>query len=583
MALEEQQRGADLRATLAISMTESLAGTSRALTLPDGRQVNVLVPAGTRDGQVIRLEGLGEPSSSEGLPGALILTIAIQTSDPNLPQPVPSPSFSQPPTSYPPEVPLPLPSAPGQNIPPPPPTSPGISTAPPPRSQGKVILLVGLAILVIVGSASIFVARNNQIATDRAHATAIAQVNATATAQAFDNPTATTNTCPGSLNQTGCQTPHSLRVAYGVESLVERGFTGKGQTIIEIDSFGSPTLQQDVDAFDRQFGLPPIKIQVVSPLGTVPFDSSNQNMVGWASGTAQDVEIMHAIAPDAGIVVLTSPVSEIEGTIGLPEFRQLIQYAIDHHLGNIISTGGWVASEAPLKDQAGQQEIQKWDALLHKATIQQGITFFAPTGVTGATDYADLQGTNLSPTPTIDFPADEPWVTSVGGTTLLNKGQSAKEDAWSSSGGGFSAFYPTPLYQQTLPVLTQSLLQHHRGVPDVSADADSSTGMAYYFNGSWQQADSTSASTSLWAALGAITNQMAGHALGFINPGLYKVAESSTYTQAFHDITVGNNDVMINGVKVNGYAAAPGWDPVTGWGSPNAEVLLPALVAALKQ
>ncbi len=582
MSLEEQQRGTDLRATLAISMTEALAGTSRALTLPGGWQVNVLVPAGTRDGQVIRLEGLGDSSSSGGPPGALILTIAIQTSDPNLQQPVPSLSFSQLLTSYSPEVPLPLPSAPGQNIPPPPPTSRGFNTAPPPRSQGKVILLVSLMLLVIVGSASIFVVRNNQIATDRGHATAITQVNATATAQVFDNPTATTNICPDGLSQMqSCQTPHSLRVAYGVESLVEHGFTGKGQTIIDIDSFGSPTLQQDVDVFDKTFGLPPIKIQVISPLNENEYDP-HHDKPGWASQTTLDVEIMHAIAPDAGIVVLTSPVAEIQGTIGLPEFRQLIQYAIDHHLGNIISNS-WDASEATLKDQAGRQETQKWDALLQNATTQQGITFFVATGTNGATEYIDLQGTKLSPTPTIDFPDDEPWVTSVGGTTLLNKGQSAQENAWSSSGGGFSAFYPTPSYQQTLSFLTQSLLQHHRGVPDVSADADPSTGMAYYFNGSWQQAGGTAASTPVWAALGAIANQMAGHALGFINPGLYKVAESSLYTQAFHDITVGNNDVNSNGVKVKGYAAVPGWDPVTGWGSPNAEVLLPALVAVLKQ
>ena len=290
---------------------------------------------------------------------------------------------------------------------------------------------------------------------------------------------------------------------------------------------------------------------------------------------------MHAIAPDAGIVVLTSPVAETQGTIGLPEFRQLIQYAIDHHLGNIISTGGWGASEAPLINQAGQREIQKWDALLRKDTTQQGITFFASTSVNGATDYADLQSTMLSPTQTIEFPSDEPWVTSVGGTTL-NKGQSAQENAWSSSGGGFSAFYPTPSYQETLPASVQSLCKNRRCEPDVSADADSSTGMAYYYKGSWQQAGGTNASTALWAALGAIAYQIAGHPLGFINPGLYKVAESSLYTQAFHDITVGNNDVNSNGVKVKGYAAVPGWDPVTGWGSPNAEVLLPALVAVLK-
>ena len=73
-------------------------------------------------------------------------------------------------------------------------------------------------------------------------------------------PGATKDTCPASLSQSSCQTPHSLRVAYGVESLVEHGFTGKGQTVVDIVSFGSPTLQKDMDMFDQQFGLPPIKI-----------------------------------------------------------------------------------------------------------------------------------------------------------------------------------------------------------------------------------------------------------------------------------------------------------------------------------
>ena len=80
----------------------------------------------------------------------------------------------------------------------------------------------------------------------------------------------------------------------------------------------------------------------------------------------------------------------------------------------------------------------------------------------------------------------------------------------------------------------------------------------------------------------AIANQMAGHPLGFINPGLYKLAQSSTYTEDFHDITIGNNSVREKGVLVQGYTAAPGWDPVTGLGSPNAEKLIPDLIAAMK-
>src|SRR5881227_1696494 len=200
------------------------------------------------------------------------------------------------------------------------------------------------------------------------------------------------NGYPASI--TYCYTPHQFRVAYGVESLIERGFTGKGQTVIDIVSFGSPTLQQDMDVFDQQFGLPPIKLQVISPLNVPEYDP-NHDKGGWAGETELDVQIIHAIAPDADIVVLQSPVAETEGTIGLPEFLQLEQYAVSHHLGNIISQS-WGASEVTLQDTAGQQEIQRWDAFYKQATTQQGITILSSSGDQGATDYADLQGKHLS-------------------------------------------------------------------------------------------------------------------------------------------------------------------------------------------
>jgi subtilase family serine protease len=86
----------------------------------------------------------------------------------------------------------------------------------------------------------------------------------------------------------------------------------------------------------------------------------------------------------------------------------------------------------------------------------------------------------------------------------------------------------------------------------------------------------------LWAAIAAIANQMAGHALGFLNPALYKLAASSSYQQDFHDIIKGNNTQDVGGTSVPGYAAAQGWDPITGLGSPNAEKLIPDLIAAMK-
>lgn len=387
-------------------------------------------------------------------------------------------------------------------------------------------------------------------------------------------------TCPAQIGPGACRTPYDLRVAYGVQSLIQRGFTGKGQTIVDIVSFGSPTLQHDMDVFDRQFGLPPITIKVISPVGTVPFNPATKDMPGWAGETELDVQVIHAIAPDARIVVLTSPVDETEGTIGLPQFRQLEQYALKNHLGNIISQS-FGASEVTLKDTAGQQEIQKWDAFFKQATTQQGITFFASSGDNGATDYADLQATKLSPTPTTSFPTDDPWVTSVGGTTLKGTAPALHEIAWSMSGGGFSSFFTTPSYQRTLPASVQNLLKNRRGVPDVAGDANPSTGLAIYTSGEWTLGGGTSASAPLWAAIMAIADQMAGHPLGFVNPALYKLAASSAYTRDFHAITVGDNTFDSPGLHVQGYPAVRGWDPVTGLGTPIADKLLPDLIATI--
>ncbi|GAC1359150.1 MAG: hypothetical protein NVSMB38_42660 [Ktedonobacteraceae bacterium] len=372
-----------------------------------------------------------------------------------------------------------------------------------------------------------------------------------------------------------------MRVAYGVEPLIQRGFTGKGQTVIDIVSFGSPTLQTDVDAFSRQFSLPHVNVQVIAPLNEKEYDP-NGDKPGWGSETTLDVEMIHAMAPDAGIVVLVSPVAETEGTVGLPEFRQLTQYAIDHHLGTIVSQS-WGASEVTLQDQAGQQEIQRWDTLYQQATTKQGFTFLAASGDHGATDFTDPAGKVLSKTATSSFANDDPWVTSVGGTTLTRTGATASEQVWNTpgdgaGGGGYSKFFQEPSYQQTLPASVQSQLNNRRGVPDVAAAADPRTALAYYISDHWQLIGGTSASTPLWAGIIADANQMAGHPLGFINPGLYKVAMSNNYSQDFHDITVGNNSY--NGVQ--GAPAIQGWDASSGLGSPNAEKLLPDLIAALK-
>ena len=393
------------------------------------------------------------------------------------------------------------------------------------------------------------------------------------------------DTCPSpDLNRGNgltCLTPHQMRVAFGIEPLIEQGYTGKGQTIIDIVSYGSPTLQQDMDVFDRQFGLPPIKIQIVAPLGTVPYDPNNKDMGGWAGETELDVQIMHAIAPAANIVVMTSPVDETEGTIGMPEFLKLEQYAVAHHLGQIFSQS-YVASEVTLSNSAGQQLVKSYTDFYKQITTEQGFTIVSGSGDNGATDWANIAATKLSPTRTVNFPADVPWVTAVGGTSLLHVGNSYNEVAWSGSGGGTSKFFSEPDFQRGMPSSVQSLLAGQRGIPDIAADANPDTGMAFYFDGQWNQTGGTSASTPFWTAIVAIANQMAGHPLGFINPALYKLAASAHAQQDFRDVTAGNNNVNTGTVQVQGFEAASGWDAVTGWGSPQASQFIPDLIATLK-
>lgn len=286
----------------------------------------------------------------------------------------------------------------------------------------------------------------------------------------------------------------------------------------------------------------------------------------------------------AKMIILQSPVSETEGIVGLPEYRQLEHYVIDHQLGNIVSMS-WGASELTLQDLQGRQELAQWDSLLQRGTINDHITYFAASGDNGAADAIDAQN-DLGKVATTSFAPDSPWVTSVGGTSLKPSGSTFQETAWSDhgdgsgSGGSFSRFYQMPPYQKMLPAAVQQQFKNRRGVPDVSADADPATGLAIYQQGQWTLGGGTSASTPVWAAIQAIANQVAGHPLGFINPGLYKLGTSRTYHQDFHDITQGNNSNPEAGVK--GYSAVPGWDAVTGWGSPNAEKLIPDLIAALK-
>ena len=376
-----------------------------------------------------------------------------------------------------------------------------------------------------------------------------------------------------------CYSPQMIRTAYGLNGLIDSGLVGAGQTIVIIDSYGSPTLAADLSVFDAGYGLPdPPSLTVLSPLGTVPFDPNNSTMTGWAFETTLDVQWAHAMAPGAAIVVLTSPVAETEGVQGLPEFLALEKYALDHHLGKIISQS-WAATENTLfpgvAGPQGPQVIAEYEAFYARAAAEN-VTVLAAAGDTGSANV-ESDSVTFYTFPTVNFPASSPLVTAVGGTSLMadTSGNYQSETVWNdgsgAGGGGISQIFQEPFYQLlSLPKHVQAELGGKRGIPDVSYHADCVNFILVYV-GFLPGAEGyyficgTSEGSPQWAGIVADLNQYAGRPLGFLNPALYAVGGLGGFGQFGRDITVGTNAFL----GVPGYSAARGWDLATGWGTPN--------------
>jgi Predicted protease len=381
-------------------------------------------------------------------------------------------------------------------------------------------------------------------------------------------------------NPLSCYSPQELQRAYNLWPLLQRGFMGKGQSIVIIDSFGSPTTLQDLKRFDADYRLlDPPSFQQLSPLGAVPFNPQDSDQVGWAQETSLDVQWAHAMAPQASIVVLTSPVSETQGVTGMPQFLQLEQYALNHHLGTIINQS-WSTAENTLFTRDGEQQVFTPFEQFYRRAAARNISIFAASGDTGVANV-DVNNVTYAYA-TVGYPASSPWVTAVGGTSLFAdvQGKYQYETVWhtnsGASGGGVSLHFAAPAYQLTaLPRSMQSHLKKHRGLPDISMNADPQASVPVYLGFGSQPGYSlfggTSESAPLWCGITAIANQYAGHNLGFLNPRLYRLGRTSQMrSKVFHDITRGNNSMG----TLSGFTAVAGWDAATGWGSPNVEPLL---------
>ena len=282
-----------------------------------------------------------------------------------------------------------------------------------------------------------------------------------------------------------CYQPAQIQQAYGLPAVYASGVTGKGSTIVIVDSFGSPTIKNDLSVFDQTFGLPaPPSFQVIQPAGKVPaYDPGNSDMVGWAGETTLDVEYAHTVAPGASIVLVETPVSETEGVHGFPQIVTAEEYVLNHHLGDVI-TQSFSATEQSFANAAAVQALRG----AYQLAERDHVTVLAAAGDSGAAGV-ELDQSTYYLFPVTSWPDSDPLVTAVGGTQLhFNaQGKPTAPTVWNDTynqaanefgagnagpnplagGGGKSIFFSRPSYQNGV----KSVVGSQRGVPDISMSA----------------------------------------------------------------------------------------------------------------
>jgi subtilase family serine protease len=329
--------------------------------------------------------------------------------------------------------------------------------------------------------------------------------------------------------------PSQVRSAYALAGIANEG---AGQTIALVDAYNNPDAATDLNTFDTEFSLPACTtangcFKVVYATGRKPANNSS-----WAGESSLDIEWSHAIAPQAKIILVEAASSSTSALLKAVDVA--------------VSNGATVVS---MSWSGGEFSGEIGDDSHFKTT---GVIFCASSGDSG-------HGTG--------YPAASPYVVAVGGTSLDISAGGAwlSETAWSGSSGGESTYESEPSYQ------TGYQSSGKRGVPDVAWDADPSTGVAVYSKygfGGWVEVGGTSVGSPSWAGLFAIVESSRVAAA----KGLLTQPQTLLYPDSetdYHDITSGTN-----GGCGTLCTAGPGYDFVTGVGSPQANLLVPALVAA---
>jgi subtilase family serine protease len=406
-------------------------------------------------------------------------------------------------------------------------------------------------------------------------------------------------------------TPSQLEGAYGLKAPIAGGLDGRGQTVAIVDAFASPTIAQDANTYAGMHGQPPVPFSQIQPpdVSNDPDEIENCDPQGWYGEETLDVEAVHAMAPGAHVLYVGGEDCFDENLI------EAVNKVVDGNLAQIVtnSYGNFGESE----DAA---LLQAWNDTFRQAALE-GIGVYFSSGDSGD----EIANIGMAAP---DFPASDPLVTAVGGTSLgvgkddnylFQTGWGTTTStltggAWTppppgdylyGAGGGTSRLFAEPDYQQQ--VVPEKLAKANGGkpgrvVPDVSLVGDPQTGMLVgqtqtFPDGTVKYSEyrlgGTSLSSPLMAGVMALADQRAGARHGFANPALYGRYGTAAYRDVVAPvapIAVVRND-FVNSVDATGGTTTKlrtfdqtgtlhttsGYDDITGVGTPNGQQFLDAL------
>jgi subtilase family serine protease len=420
-----------------------------------------------------------------------------------------------------------------------------------------------------------------------------------------------------SLGNIVCYTPKFIKKAYEYPSTAT--LDGSGQTIVLVDAFGSPTIASDLALFDAVFGIPnPPSFTIFCGNSPTPFDTTTCPTVnlqanpkhgafGWTIETSLDVEYAHAMAPGANIVLVVASTSSGNAlndaeTAAIAAFPGAI-FSQSFGIPEIFLTGNGNTGQV---NQAQKNYVNG---------IALGDTFFASAGDTGA-DFgtgvamgnfpaSDLHNVGvtgsmglpynatgtLQPCPTSTPFSCTSGLSSYHGPCVLGRTVPPScvpdgyggEQVWNeasfgaATGGAQSLLFGVPSYQVGLGLTSRG--------PDVDYNAAIDGGVLVVYGGLGFPAlfivGGTSAGSPQWAGITALANQARANLhkgpIGDLNPTLYSIYHSARYATDFHDITVGNDQLVGSSV---GNSAGTGYDVASGIGTPIVDQLIVDIAAA---